>query len=93
MFNYAINSSFAIGFDMKKFYHEIDINDDYETYFGFTFCMSDNEEPSYFVWTSLPYGYTRAPFLAKSIMRPLILKWRKIGVLCCVFIDDGMAVS
>ena len=55
--------------------------------------MAKNETPTYFVWTVLPYGYTRAPFLAKSLMKPLISKWRFLGMFVVVFVDDGMAVS
>ena len=93
MFNYAINSDYVIGFDLKKFYYELDINEEFETYFGFMFPLIEGEEPSYFVWISCPYGYTRAPFIAKMIMKPLILKWRKLGMLVSMFIDDGMSVS
>ena len=93
MYNYSLSSKFTIGFDLKKFYHEIAINKEFEKYFGFMFRMADGEEPSYFVWTSLPYGYTRAPFIARSIIKPLIAKWRKLGILIVVFVDDGMSVS
>ena len=55
--------------------------------------MKDGEESTFFVWTVLPYGYTRAPFLAKSLLKPSISKWRALGILIVVFYDDGMAVS
>ena len=46
---------------------------------------------TYFVWTTLPYGYTRAPYIARSLMKPLIANWRRLGASVCVFYDDGMA--
>ena len=41
----------------------------------------------------MPYGYTRAPFIARSLMKPLIAKWRSLGAKVVVFYDDGMAVA
>jgi len=55
--------------------------------------MGDGQEHTYFVWTTLPYGYTRAPYIARQIMKPLIAKWRRLGAFVVVFYDDGMAVS
>ena len=46
---------------------------------------------TYFVWTTLPYGYTRAPYIGRSLMKPLISNWRRLGASVCVFYDDGMA--
>ncbi len=93
MFNYSSNAKFAIKFDLKKFYHEIDINENEKKYFGFMYQMQDNEEHTYFVWNTIPYGYTRAPFIAKALMKPLVAKWRQLGCKIVVFYDDGMAVG
>jgi hypothetical protein len=92
MFDYAVKSDYAMKFDLKKFYHQIQINKDFKTYFGFRYTMDDGKE-SFFVWRTMPYGYTRAPFIAKQLMKPLISKWRKLGAYTVVFYDDGMAVS
>ena len=55
--------------------------------------MDETKGPEYFVWQTLPYGYTRAPYIARSLMKPLIAKWRKLGAHVIVFYDDGMAVA
>jgi hypothetical protein len=93
MFNYSVSANFAIKFDLKKFYHEIDINEQHKKYFGFMCQMEDNQPHTYFVWATVPYGYTRAPYIAKSLMKPLVTKWRKLGCKIVVFYDDGMAVG
>ena len=93
MFNYATNATFAIKFDLKKFYHEIDIREDMQCYFGFMYQLNDSEPHTYFVWETIPYGYTRAPFVAKSLMKPLVTRWRRMGIKIVVFYDDGMAVG
>ena len=46
-----------------------------------------------FVWTVMTFGYTRAPFIARSLMKPLIKKWRMLHILVAVFYDDGFSVS
>jgi hypothetical protein len=92
MFDYATKSEFAIKFDMKKFYHQIQINREFQKYFGFRYEDATGTDV-YYVWKTMPYGYTRAPFIAKQLMRPLIARWRKLGALTVVFYDDGMAVS
>ena len=93
MFNYSNEAKYGIQFDMKKFYHEVDIELSQQTYFGFTFVMENNSNPITFVWTVMTFGYTRALFIARSLMKPLIKKWRMLNILCAVFYDDGFSVS
>ena len=93
MFNYSLNATCGIQFDLKKFYYEIDINENQEGFFGFMYPMEDGIQPEYFVWSVLPYGYTRAPFIAKSLLKPLLAKWRSLGIFIVVYVDDGFAVS
>ena len=92
MFNYCLTANCGIKFDLKKFYHQIDVAEDQQGFFGFIFPMEKKEQPTYFVWTVLPFGYTRAPFIAKSLIKPLISKWRSLGICIVVFFDDGFGV-
>ena len=55
--------------------------------------MEEGKPNTYFVWATMPYGYTRAPYIAKSLMKPLVARWRKLGCKIVVFYDDGMAVA
>jgi hypothetical protein len=64
MLDYAIDSDYAIKFDLKKFYYELAINKCFKTYFGFMYQMEDKKDPEMFVWATMPYGYTRTPFNA-----------------------------
>jgi len=77
MFDYAKTATCGIKFDLKKFYHEIDIAVEDQKYFGFMYKMAAGEEARYFVWKTLPYGYTRAPYVARALMKPLITRWRR----------------
>jgi hypothetical protein len=92
MLDYCIDANFAIKFDLKKYYYQIKLDETECQYYGFAYSMVDNEPVQYFIWKSLPYGYTRAPFIARELMKPLIAKWRRLGGRVIVFYDDGMAV-
>jgi hypothetical protein len=92
MIDYCADANFAIKFDMKKYYYQIKLDPAKYKYYGFKYQMLDGEPERYFVWKSLPYGYTRAPYIAREIMKPLIAKWRRIGGRIVVFYDDGMSV-
>jgi len=93
MFEYSKQAEYGIQFDLKKFYHQIDIDPEYRKFFGFAYALDCAGRTSYFQWNSIPYGYTRAPFIARALMKPLISKWRGLGGQVVVFYDDGMAVS
>jgi hypothetical protein len=92
MYDYAACSNYAVKFDLKKYYYQIDIHTDFVKYFGFSFEFVDGKK-TYFVWRTMPYGYTRAPYIARQLMKPLISIWRRLGAYTVVFYDDGMAVS
>ncbi len=89
MFEYSVNSEYAIKYDLKKYYYHIKIHDDYQKYFGFSFEI--NGKVINFIWTCLPYGYTLGPLIARHIMKPLVTFWRSLKIKNACFFDDGMA--
>ncbi len=54
MFNFSLDATFGIKFDLKKYYHQINIHDSEVTYYGFVYKMSNATEPEYFVWRTMP---------------------------------------
>ena len=93
MLNFATNAQFAIKLDLKKFYHEIDIRADMQQFSSFMYQLKDSEPHTYFVWETVPYGYKRALFVAKTLMKTLVTRWHHMGTKIVVFYDDGMAVG
>ena len=89
MFEYAVDSEYAIKYDLKKYYYHIGIHLDYQKFFGFSFEI--NGKVIYFIWKCLPYGYTLGPLIARHIMKPLITFWRSLKIKNACFFDDGMA--
>ena len=55
--------------------------------------MDDHSEAQYFICKTLPYGYTRAPSIARALMKPVTTKLRRLGGLIVVFYDDGMLAA
>jgi hypothetical protein len=53
MFEFSRCAAFGIKFDLKKFYHEIDIHNDYQKYFGFMFPMEEGRDSTYFIWKTM----------------------------------------
>jgi len=93
MFLFSQQAEFGIKFDIRKYYYAIDILEDHKDFFGFMYTDTPTEGPVMYRWTVLPFGYTRAPFIARQLMKPLISKWRSLNIDIVVFFDDGMAVS
>ena len=61
------------------------------SFFGFSYVLEG--KLTYFVWNVMPYGYTKAPYIAKHLIKPLLTHWRYMKMQVCVFFDDGMSVS
>ena len=86
-FEFAKTGNYAIAFDIKSAYHQIPLHEDHYTYTGFSWLIDGKEK--YFVFKVLPFGITTGPIVCKKMFRPLICKWRKSGILCVIFFDDG----
>ena len=75
-------------FDMKSGYHHVDILPSHCTYLGFSWNFGDGD--IFFTFTVLPFGLSCAPFLFTKLFRPLVQSWRCKGILCALYIDDGL---
>ena len=91
IFSYARNASYGIKFDIKKFYFHIDIHDNFKKYFGFSLYYKGKIR--YFQFNVLPYGYSLAPYIARHLLKPLILKWRLLDILIVIYYDDGISIG
>ncbi len=75
-------------FDMKSGYHHVDILVNHQTYLGFSWDFGQG--PKYFCFTVLPFGLSLGPFLFTKLFRPLVRRWRAQGILCSLYLDDGI---
>lgn len=74
---------------MKSGYHHEDINPDHRQFLGFRWDWPDGD-PSYYVFTVLPFGLAMAPYAFTKLLRPLVKHWRSQGLRAVVYLDDGI---
>ena len=79
---------FMFKFDLKRGYHPIDINENFQTYLGF-FWKIDGK----IFFKVLPFGLNSDPFLFTKSARPLAKYWRRHLIKIACFLDDGLSVA
>ena len=74
-------------FDLKSGYHHVDICSTHQKYLGFAWYF--NNVARYFTFGVLPFGLSSAGFCFTKLMRPLAKRWRSMGHVCFIYLDDG----
>ena len=74
---------YLVTFDLKSGYHHIAIAEGCWKYLGFSW------EGRFFVFCVLPFGLSSAPYIFTKISRVLLRFWRKDGIRCQLYMDDG----
>jgi len=82
------NNDWIFSFDIESGYHHIDINEEYCKYLGFSWCFAGVTR--YFVFRVLPFGLSSACYLFTKMTRPFIHRWRSLGIMAIMYIDDGI---
>ena len=82
-------NSWFFTWDLKSGYHHVDITAEHQQYLGFSWVFP-NGIHRYFTFTVLPFGLSTACFCFTKILRPLVKRWRSIGHLSFVYLDDGL---
>lgn len=85
--DFVQKNGFMFKFDLSSGYHLIDLHASMYKYFGFSW---DN---CFYVFSSLPFGLSSAPFIFTKILRNLVRFWRKKGIYIIVYLDDGFGFS
>lgn len=76
--------NYASVFDLKSGYHHCSIHPDDVCYLGFEW------DGQIYVFLVLPFGLSTAPYLFTKVLRPFLRYWRMKGILCALFLDDGL---
>ena len=88
---YVSRKAYMVKFDMKSGYHHIDIFPDHTKYLGFSWSLDGVR--NYFKFTVLPFGISSACNVFTKFLRPLVKKWREIGIKIVLYLDDGIIVN
>ena len=78
-------------FDLKSGYHHVDIHEDSQTYLGFTW--GEGVTRKFYVFHVLPFGLASVCYVFTKLLRPLVKRWRSLGLHIILYIDDGICAS
>ena len=78
-------------FDLKSGYHHVDIHEECWAYLGIEW--GDNSTRRWYVFRVLPFGLSTACYVFTKLLRPLVKRWRSMGLRCVVYIDDGITAA
>ena len=78
-------------FDLKSGYHHIEIHPDYWSYLGFSWV--EEEGRAFYVFRVLPFGLATACYIFTKVLRPLVCRWRSLGLRVVLYVDDGLCVA
>ena len=84
-------SGWLTTFDLKSGYHHIDIHPDYWPYLGFSW--KEGEERAFYVFKVLPFRLATACYVFSKVLRPLVSRWRSMGIKMVLYLDDGLCTA
>lgn len=73
---------FMVNLDLKSGYHHVPMRKDHWTYLGFMWAGK-----TYF-YKVLPFGLSSGPFIFTKLFRPLMARWRDMGIMVFIYLDD-----
>ena len=78
-------------FDLRNGYHHVDIFECHRKFLAFSFVYGS--QTRYFVFASLPFGLSTAPYVFTKLLRPVVAYWRSNGIRISVYLDDGIGAD
>ncbi len=83
-------ANFLFAFDLKKGYYHVELEEAIRDLFGFSFSFKGK---TYFGrWNICPFGLSTTPFLFTKLLKPLLARWRALGLHIFIYLDDGLAL-
>ena len=67
----------------------MDICKDHQQYLGLLWVFGHFER-RFFSFSVLPFGLSSACFCFTKLLRPLVKRWRSMGHLSFIYLDDGL---
>lgn len=84
--DFVQKDGFMFKFDLSSGDH-IDLHPSMFKYFGFSWSGK------FYVFTSLPFGLSSAPFIFTKILKNLVRFWREMGIYIVLYLDDGFCFA
>ena len=80
-----------VTFDLKSGYHHVDIHPTHWKYLGFA-CRYETGL-KYFEFRVLSFGLSSTCYAFSKLLRPLVRKWRSMGLKVILYLDDGICFA
>ena len=90
---YLEPTSYMFSFDLKSGYHHVEICSPHCKYLGFSWQFSNSKTSRYFVFKVLPFGLSTACHIFTKLLRPLVKRWRRLGIAIVLYLDDGIVAN
>ena len=81
---------FFFTFDLESGYHHVGIVPHHHQLLGFSWLFA-NGSRRYFLFKVLPFGLSSACYVFTKLLRPLVTRWRSMGHVSFIYIDDGIS--
>ncbi|MCP4605812.1 MAG: hypothetical protein GY847_35710, partial [Proteobacteria bacterium] len=81
-------AEYLFSFDFHKAYYHIDLREDVQKFFGFSFVFQGQKYYAYY--TIACFGLSTVPHLFNKLLLPLVKLWRKAGLHLFLYLDDGL---
>ncbi len=81
-------AEYLFSFDFHKAYYHVDLREDVQKFFGFSFVFKGQKYYAYY--TIACFGLNTVPHLYNKLLLPLVKIWRKAGLHIYLFLDDGL---
>ena len=77
-------------FDLESGFHHVSVVEHHQQLLGFSWLFPDGKR-KFYNFRVLPFGLSSACYVFTKLMRPLVARWRSMGHVSLVYIDDGIS--
>ena len=77
-------------FDLESGFHHVSVVEHHQQLLGFSWLFPDGKR-RFYNFRVLPFGLSSVCYVFTKLMRPLVARWRSMGHVSLVYIDDGIS--
>ena len=81
---------YFFSFDVESGFHHVSVVEHHQQLLGFSWLFPDGKR-RFYNFRVLPFGLSSACYVFTKLMRPLVARWRSMGHVSLVYIDDGIS--
>ena len=82
---------FLVTWDLRAGFHHVAVHEDSRHLFGIEWGSGDSRLKLRDV--GLPFGFSLSPIVFTKFLRPLVKRWRAMGLTVAMYLDDGILLA